>query len=121
MLENPEPEIVSWELSNPQEGTEEFFGPELISTEETTGVRQEADLNWNLSELTGAAAQSEVETMVQSDWGLKVLPDDPAVRSWKAGMSVIMTATSRTLSVSSASTTTFPAMNRLTFHTESLE
>ena len=77
MLENPDPEIVNWEFSKPQEGTEEFFGPEVISTEEISGVRQEADLNWNLSGLTGAAAQSKVSTMVQSGWGVKALPEDP--------------------------------------------
>ena len=76
MLENPEPEIVSSEFSNPQEGTEESFGPELISTAETTGVRQEADLNWNLSVLAGAAAQSKVSTTEQSGW-VKTLPDGP--------------------------------------------
>ena len=77
MLENPDPEIVSWEFSKPQEGTEEFFGPELITTELTSGVRQEADRNWNFSELTGATAQSKVSTMAQSDWGVKALPEDP--------------------------------------------
>ena len=45
----------------------------------------------------------------------------PVAISWKAGMSVMRTSTSSSVSSDSASTMTRPAMNRLMLNTESLE
>ena len=77
MLENPVPVMVRTESSNPQDGTEEFLGPELISTLLMTGVRHVAVLYWNLSTAVGAVAQSKVSTTVQSDEGANATPEDP--------------------------------------------
>ena len=77
MLENPDPVIVSSESSKPHEGTEEFFGPEVISTLSMTGVRHVADLNKNLSVTVGSDAQPKVSTTVQSDDGANADPEAP--------------------------------------------
>ena len=77
MLENPDPVKVSSESSKPQDGTEEFLGPDDISRLSTTGVRQAADLKRNLSVRVGAAAQSNVSTTEQSEEGAKAFPEAP--------------------------------------------
>ena len=68
---------VSSESSKPQDGTEEFLGPDDISRLSTTGVRQAADLKRNLSVRVGAAAQSNVSTTEQSEEGAKAFPEAP--------------------------------------------
>ena len=77
MLENPDPVMVSSESSNPHDGTEVFFGPEVISTLSMTGVRQVADLNKNLSVTVGSDAQPNVSTTVQSEDGENTAPEAP--------------------------------------------
>ena len=77
MLENPDPVIVSCESSNPHDGTEEFFGPDVISRSSMTGVRHAAALYSNLLVTVGAEAQSKVSTTVHSEDGSKLIPEEP--------------------------------------------
>ena len=80
MLENPDPVIVSCESSNPHEGTDEFFGPDVISRSSMTGVRHAAALYWNMLVVVGAVAQSKLSTTVHSVEGSKLFPDAPSIK-----------------------------------------